>query len=118
MTLFPLPFTPEPVVITPQSGVDANGDPLPAGSPFTVSGLVAPGNTAVRAGAAGDLDSVDFTVYLPLMIGTVRTAALLDGSFTVTVRGRVCVGRVKVWDGGAMGGGVEVLATARAGMTP
>lgn len=111
----------EPVTITPQAGLDDNDDPLPAAEPFTISGLVAPGATTVDPGTEGTLDSVDFTVYLPLKIrqdgGWVRTSAVLTGDFTITVRGQVCVGRAKEWDENGRGG-VEVIATALTGATP
>lgn len=111
----------EQVTITPQAGLDANDDPLPAGTPFTLYGLVAPGNTSTMPGPDGDLDAVAFTVYLPLrckLAGSwVRTATALTEAFTITVRGNVCVGRAKEWDEGGRGG-VEVLATAKTGATP
>ncbi|HQC78414.1 MAG TPA: hypothetical protein PLH92_17045 [Mycobacterium sp.] len=111
----------EAVVITPRSGIDANDDPLPAGDPVTLRGLVAPGNTLIKPGADSDLDVVDFIVYLPLMVsrptGWVRTSTLLTENFTITIRDQVCVGRVKVWDENGRGG-VEVLASAKSGATP
>jgi len=110
----------EILTITPQAGLDANDDPLPASTPFTLRGLVAPTNTTVQPGADGNLDEVDFTIYLPLKIkqpsGWTRTSALLTNNFTVTVRGQVCIGRAREWDEGGRGG-VEVLATAKAGIT-
>lgn len=111
----------EQVTITPQAGLDANDDPLPAATPFTVAGLVAPGDSTTRPGADGDLDQIAFTVYLPLKIkgttGWTRTTTALTDNFTVTVRGQVCVGRAKEWDVNGRGG-VVVLATADTGTTP
>lgn len=111
----------EQVTITPQAGLDAYDNPLPAGTPFTLSALVAPGNTTVAPGADGDLDRVEFTVYLPLKVKRfgvwVRTVTALTEAFTVTVRGQVCVGRAKEWEQAGRGG-VEVLATAATGATP
>lgn len=111
----------EQVTITPQAGIDANDDPLPAGDPFTLDGLVAPGDSSTFPGADGDLDSVEFTVYVPLRVKRagewVRTVAALTDNFTITVRGQVCGGRAKEWDEGGRGG-VEVLATAKTGATP
>jgi hypothetical protein len=111
----------EQVTITPQAGFDAYDDPLPAGAPFQLSALVAPGDTSVQPGADGDLDTVGFTVYLPLRVkrpgGWVRTVTALTENFTITVRGQVCLGRVKEWDEGGRGG-VEILATAATGATP
>lgn len=111
----------EAVTITPQAGMDAEDNPLPAGEPFTVSGLVAPENSSVEPGVDGDLDAVTFTVYLPLTIktpdGWVRTVTALTDNFHITVRGQVCVGRVKEWDVGGRGG-VVVAASAMTGVTP
>lgn len=111
----------ETVIITPQGGLDANDDPLPAGTPFTLNGLVAPSTTTIQPGADSDLDTVDFTVYLPLLVerpsGWIRTVTALTGNFTVTVRGVVCVGRVREWDDSGFGG-VEIVATGKSGATP
>ncbi len=112
----------EQVTVTPQGGVDAHDNPLPAGDPFNVPALVAPGNTAARPGADGDLEEADFTLYLPLQIIDtagipVRTVEALTDEFTVTVRGQVCKGRAKEWDVDGRGG-VEVLAVAASGATP
>ena len=111
----------EPVTITPQSGLDEHDDPLPAGTPFTVNALVAPGNTTLRPGADAELDQADYTLYMPLRVEVggkwVQTAIVLTEEFTVTVRGRVCVGRVKDWDLSGRGG-LEVLASSKTGGTP
>lgn len=111
----------ETVTITPQGGFDANNDPVADATPFTVTGYVAPGNTTLKPGAEGDLDQVEFTVYLPLKIKRsyrwVRTATALTDNFHITVRGQTCLGRAQEWDQCGRGG-VVVLATADTGATP
>ena len=111
----------ETVTITPQAGVDANDDPLPAAAAFSVAGYVAPGNTTVRFGVDGDLDQVQFTVYLPLKIklrgAWARTTTALTDNFTITVRDQVCVGRAQEWDQCGRGG-VVILASANTGAQP
>lgn len=113
----------EPVVVTPQAGRDRKGDPLPAvGDPFTLHGIVAPGNTTRSYGAGGDLEEADFTIFFPLRIrrevsgewGWVSVAELLINDFTVTLRGKTCVGRIQDWNEGGRGG-VVVLALAATG---
>lgn len=111
----------EQVTITPDIGSDAKGNPKPAGTPFTVPALeVAPGNTLLRYGVGGDLDSADFTVFLPLQIRIgspavrVRTAAACTENFTVLVRGRKCQGRLQEWDSGGQGG-VAILCQSAKG---
>ena len=108
----------ETVTITPQAGVDDNSDPLPAATPFTMTGFVAPGNTTTTPGNDGNLDEVTFTVYLPLKIKRsyqwVRTATAMTDNFTITVRGQACVGRAQEWNQCGRGG-VVVLATADTG---
>lgn len=110
----------EAVIITPQSGLDAYDDPIAAGTPFTVNGLVAPGDTTKKYGVDGNADNVAFTVYLPLRIrrpsGWVRTATALTDNFTITVRGQTCLGRVREWNEGGRGG-IEILATADTGVS-
>lgn len=111
----------ESVTVTPQADMDAYDNPGTAGDPFTIQALVAPGNTTLKYGVDGSLDTVAFTVYMPLMIrqddAWVSTAAALTDNFTITVRGQVCVGRVREWNLGGRGG-IEVLATAATGSTP
>lgn len=111
----------EIVTITPQTGIDANDDPVAGAEPFTVSALVAPGNTTVRPGADGQLDVVDFTAYLPLRIkgaeGWVPTSTLLTDKFTITIRNQECVGRAREWNDNGRGG-IEVLASVKTGATP
>lgn len=111
----------ETVTITPQAGLDAYDDPQTAGESFTIQALVAPGNTTLKYGADGSLDTTAFTVYLPLRIqqadGWISTVTAMTDNFTITVRGQECVGRVREWNESGRGG-VEVLATAATGATP
>ena len=110
----------EAVTITPQAGFDDNDDPLPASAPITLQARVAPGNMTVQFGADGNLDQVDFTVYLPLKVQRfgrwVATSGLLTDNFTITIRGQACTGRAQVWDENGRGG-IVVLATADTGTT-
>jgi hypothetical protein len=110
---------PEFVTITPAGGLDAKGDPVTDGAPFTTMALeVAPGNTLLRFGVGGELDTVDFTVFLPLRIRVndefVVTAEVLTEDFWITVRGRRCQGRAQLWESGGRGG-VAVLAHSAKG---
>lgn len=114
----------EQVTITPLGGQNTDGDPLPDGTPFPLRGLVTPGNTTRRPGESGDLDTADFTVYLPLRMRLesevpgvwewVSVGDLLTEDFRITVRGRECVGRAQVWEEGGRGG-IAVLATSATG---
>ena len=118
----------ELVTITPIGGRDSNGDPTEDGEPFDVTAIdVAPGNTMLRYGIGGDLDTVDFTVYLPLKrrvgLDTVappqRMVIALTGEdgageFGITVRGKQCRGRVQEWVSGGRGA-VVVLAHSGTG---
>lgn len=108
----------ETVTVTPQSGLDAYDNPQTAGTPITLRAMVAPTDTSVEPGPDGNLDTVAFTVYLPLRIkqgsAWVRTVSALTESFTIAVRGRTCVGRAREWNEGGRGG-VEVLATSETG---
>ena len=111
----------ETVTVTPQAKIDDNDNPVAASAPFTIEALIAPGNTTVRPGADGQLDTVDFTAYLPLTIrkstGWVRTSSLLTDKFTITIRDQVCVGRAREWNDNGRGG-IEVLASVKSGATP
>lgn len=80
----------ETVTVTPTFGSDSDGDPVADGTPFDAEALVAPGNTSFGYGVQGDLDTAEFTLYLP--IGT----AVKDDD-RIEVRGRVCTARVKEW---------------------
>lgn len=109
----------ELVTITPIAGFDSNGDPLSNGAPFMLPVLeVAPGNTLQRFGVGGDLDVVDFTVFLPLRVRVadafVATAAALTEDFWIEVRDRKCRGRLQEWNSGGRGG-VAVLAHSATG---
>lgn len=111
----------ELVTITPDAGLDAKGNPQPGGTPFEVSALeVAPGNTLLAYGIGGDLDSVEFTVYLPLRIrmGDPAVWTAVDEAatqnFSILVRGRYCRGRVQRWESGGRGG-IAVLCTSATG---
>lgn len=110
----------EQVTITPVGGRNSDGDPTADGTPFTLTALeVAPGNTLLRYGIGGDLDTVEFTVFLPLRYRTAvdtyqPVAAALADDFTITVRNRVCKGRVQEWNSGGRGG-VVVLAHSATG---
>lgn len=111
----------ELVTITPDAGLDAKGNPTPGGTPLTLTPLeVAPGNTALAYGIGGDLDSVEFTVYLPLRarIGDPPAWTAVDEAatqnFSILVRGRYCRGRAQRWESGGRGG-VVVLAHSATG---
>ncbi|MGV0793023.1 hypothetical protein [Mycolicibacterium sp. XJ1819] len=111
----------ETVTITPAGGRDSDGDPVADGAPFDVRAWeVAPGNTMERYGIGGDLDVVDFTVFLPLRIrdtdagGYVSTVSKLTEEFWITVRERQCRGRAQEWESGGRGG-VVVLAHSATG---
>lgn len=115
----------EPVIITPAPGRDLKGNPVaPVGEPFTVLGLVAPGNTARTYVEGGDLEEIAYTIYFTARVrqhneatdewSWQRIADLLPENFTATLRGSVCPARVQVWDEGGRGG-VVVLASAATG---
>jgi len=110
----------ELVTITPQAEPNTDGDPQPAGIPFDLFALeVAPGNTVRRFGVGGDLDSVEFTVFLPLRRRIPETsdyqstAEALTDNFRIMVRDRDCVGRAQVWSSGGRGGVVVLCHSAR-----
>lgn len=112
----------ESVQITPQSGNDTDGDPIAPGEPIDLVPLeIAPGNMLLKYGAGGDLNDVEFTVYLPLRVKsgetyTDITEVIRDGD-EIVVRGRRCTAMVQIWrsqrDGGR--GGAAVLARSRSG---
>ena len=110
----------EQVTITPMGGQNADGDPLPDGASFAVTAFeVAPGNTLLEFGIGGDLDSVDFTAYLPLRFRDVGgfwspLADRLAAPFRVDVRGRSCIGRAQEWNSGGRGG-IAVLCHSATG---
>lgn len=113
----------ETVTVTPRFGQNSDGDPIPDGDPFTLTPLeIAPGNTALQYGAGGDLDDVEFTVFLPLLMWRgpvetyVHTDELIKDDYGITVRGRDCTARVQVWRSQRSGrGGVVVLARSKTG---
>lgn len=95
----------ETVTITPRTGNDRRGDPIPAGDPFDLKALeVVPGNTAIRYGIGADLSDVNFTVFLPLR----AEGRVLDG-YGIRVRELDLDVRVQVWKSGGRGA-VIVLA--------
>lgn len=110
----------ETVRIIPQGGRNSDGDPLPAGTPFDlVAWEIAPGNTLLRYGIGGDLDSVDFTAFLPLRCRVAvdadwqTTVSALTDDFRILVRGRDCFGRVQEWNSSGQGGVVVLCHSAR-----
>lgn len=109
----------ETVTITPIGGTNTDGDPAADGTAFDVRALeIAPGNTLQRFGVGGDLDTVDYTVFLPLRMRDgetyVATSSKLTEDFSILVRGRKCLGRAQEWASGGRGG-VAVLAHSAAG---
>lgn len=109
----------ERVTIVPDGGHDGSGDPLPDGAPIAVLAYeVAPGNTLLKFGVGGDLDSVEYTVYLPLRIrisgAWTPLAGILAKPFHIEVRERFCVGRAQVWDSRGRGG-IAVLCHSATG---
>ena len=114
----------EVVTITPDTGFDGKGNPKPGGTPFDITALeVAPGATQLAFSAGGDLDSVEFTVFLPLRARLPRldnpvltewasVAARCTENFSVKVRDRFCRGRAQVWDSGGRGGVVVLCESA------
>lgn len=102
----------EAVTVTPTFGMNDDGDPLPNGDPITLTPIaVAAGNTLRQFDIGGDLDSVEFTVYLPLTDeGKVKDDDL------ITVRGRDCFARVQVWKWSRTNvGGLAVLCHSATG---
>lgn len=81
----------ETVTVTPQAGLDDDGDPIAGGGPVAVEAItVAPGNTTLSYNDQGDLDSAEFTVYLPL-------GSPVSDDDLITVRGKTCRARVQEW---------------------
>lgn len=101
----------ESVTIIPQVDRDDNGDMVAAGSPYTlVAKAVAPGNTTLSYNTSGDVEDVDFTVYLPL-------GSVIKDDDVIMVRTKKCYARVQVWQSAynTGRGGVVVLAKAITG---
>lgn len=102
----------ETVVVTPQFGIDSDGNPRTDADPVTLTPLaVAPGNTLQRPADGGELDEADFTVFLSL-----ADEGKVHDDYSITVRGRECRARVQVWRSPRSGrGGVVVLARSATG---
>ena len=81
----------EQVTVTPLAGLNSDGDPIPGGTPVVLNAIfVAPGNTSLRLTESGDVDSAEFTVYLPI------DAPIHDDDL-ITVRDKPCFARVREW---------------------
>ncbi|HUY02392.1 MAG TPA: hypothetical protein VMV33_03840 [Rhodocyclaceae bacterium] len=103
----------EKVTIFPVVGNDDNGDPLPEGAPIVVTPLeVAPGNAVLKYGVGGDLQNIEFTVFLEL-----RHESNIKTGDEMLVRGRRCVAAVQIWRSqqSPNQGGIAVLATSASG---
>lgn len=101
----------ETVTVTPTGGgLDSDGNPVTAGSPVVLPTLaIAPGNTLLTWGVGGDLDDVEFTVYMVL-------GSAVSDDDQITVRGKQCRARVQEWRSPRTNrGGLAVLARAVAG---
>jgi hypothetical protein len=100
----------ETVTVTPQSGLDKHGNPIDAGDPVVLPTLaIAPGNTLQTPGLGGDLDDVQFTVFLEL------GSAIADDD-EILVRGKTCRARVQEWRSPwSERGGLVVLAQSSTG---
>lgn len=114
----------ETVTVTPVRQWDSDGNPIGGGGPVELTPLeVAPGNTVLQYGVGGDLDDVEFTVFLPLRVRTgvdtwTETAALVPDDSTVTVRGKKCRARTQVWQSQrSHRGGVAVLCRSTTGLS-
>lgn len=111
----------ETVTVTPDGGINSDGDPVTDGTTITLTPLeVAPGNLLLRYGTGGDLTDVEFTIYLPLRInisGTwTDTDTLIRTGDRIEVRGRTCTAFVQVWKSQRGNrGGVAVLARSKTG---
>ena len=113
----------ETVTVTPPVELNANMNPVGGGGdPVVLTPLeVAPGNTVLQYGVGGDLDDVEFTVYLPLRTKIdadwVDTETLVPDNSRISVRGRDCVARVSVWRSqrNPVRGGIAVLCRSSTG---
>lgn len=102
----------ETVTVTPTGGdrYNSDGDPIAPGEPVTLVPIeVAPGNSLLTYGIGGDLDDVQFTVYLEL-------GSPIANNDIIEVRGRECRARVALWDSSGYGG-LAVLARSTTGAT-
>jgi hypothetical protein len=105
------PAWPETVTVTPGGYEwDDDGNRVPAGTPTTLTPrAIAPGATALAYEAAGELDTVEYTIYLDL-------GAPIADDDAVTVRGKLCWARVREWRSPFTGrGGLEVLCRSATG---
>lgn len=101
---------PETVTVTPRSDRDDDGNPVPNGTPFTLTPFaIAPGNTTLQYNDSGNVDTAEFTLYFMPAPST----AVKDGDL-ITVRTRTCVARVRVWDWQNFGG-LEILCESMTG---
>lgn len=101
---------PETVTVTPRSDRDDDGNPVANGAPFELTPFaIGPGNTTIQYTDSGDVDSAEFTLYFM----PAPTAAIRDGDL-ITVRGRTCVARPRLWDWQNFGG-LEVLCESMTG---
>lgn len=114
----------ETVTVTPQAKFDDDGNPVDPDDPdpVTLTPLeVAPGNTLLSFGIGGDLDDVEFTVFLARRTktddGWVATETLVEDDCTINVRGRDCRARVQLWKSqrSATKGGLAVLCRSATG---
>lgn len=117
----------ETVTVQPQVKLDAHGNPEVPGDPVVLTPLeVEPGNTLLSYGIGGDLDDVEFTVYLPLRVRTglvagvatyADTTELVVDDCAISVRGRDCRARVQVWRSqrSPRRGGLAVLCRSATG---
>jgi hypothetical protein len=108
--------TPNPlqVIVTPGgTNWDDDGNPTPTSADIPLQAMaIAPGDTSFTPGPGGELDTVTYTVYLPL-------GAPISNDDTMLVRGKVCEVRVKEWISPWSGrGGLEVSCVAAAGVSP
>lgn len=102
----------ETVTVTPLFEMDADGNPVPPGTPVMLTPIaIAPGNTTRQFGDGGELEAAEFTVYLRL-----ADEAKIADDYQVDVRGKTCLARVQVWRSPRTGrGGVVVLCRAATG---
>lgn len=111
----------ETVTVTPDGGINSDGDPDTDGATVTLIPLeVAPGNLLLKYGTGGDLTDVQFTIYLPLQVNIsgswTDTETLVRTGDRIEVRGRDCIAFVQVWKSQRGNrGGVVILAHAKTG---
>lgn len=101
------------VTVYPTTGNDSNGDPVSSGPPRVIKPLeIAPGNAVIKWGVGGDLQNIEFTVFLEL-----KHEKNIKTGDEIEVRGRRCVAAVQVWRSqrSPNQGGIAVLATSASG---